>query len=85
MTDYSDYTERDDTPADARSDEEWAGVWNTRERNRDTMRKIELGLATVAAVTALALVRIGWLRMVKPPRRIIPSAADIHVRPPPPR
>ncbi|KQN29566.1 hypothetical protein [Sphingomonas sp. Leaf38] len=82
---HSDYTDFDRTPHEQRPDEEWDGVWNTEDRNRDTLRKIELGLAAIAIATALVLMRAGWVRMSSPSKRFIPSAADIHVRMPPPR
>ncbi|SFO26902.1 hypothetical protein [Sphingomonas sp. OK281] len=89
MTGHSDYdTDFDEGRADPRSDDEWEGVWNVEDRNRDTLRKIEIGLAaigaTVGATIALFMVRAGWLRMARS-QHIVPSAADIHVRMPPPR
>ncbi len=86
MNGHSDYDTDFAPGAHARrSDDEWDGVWNTDERNRDTMRRIEIGLAIVAAAVSVVLVRAGWLRLSAGPRHIVPSAADIHVRPPPPR
>ena len=85
MTGHSDYDiDFDEGPAGPRGGDEWDDVWNTGDRNRDTMRKIEMGLAVIASAVALFVVRAGWLRMSRP-RHIVPSAADIHVRMPPPR
>lgn len=85
-SDHSDYdADFDDAHHELRSDEEWEGLWNTEERNRDTLRKIELGLVVVAAAAALVVLRGGWLRLSSRPNHIVPSAADIHVKPPPPR
>ncbi|RZM18934.1 MAG: hypothetical protein EOP67_58865 [Sphingomonas sp.] len=85
MTDHSEYDDFNAVHAEPRSEEEWEGVWNTDDRNRDTLRKIELGLFVVAAAAALVIVRGGWLRVSSRPTHIVPSAADIHVKPPPPR
>lgn len=90
MIDHSDYdADFDEARYEPRyaqkSDEEWDGVWNIEARNRDTLRKIELGLVVIAATAALVVVRGGWLRLAHQPTRVVPSAADIHVRPPPPR
>lgn len=78
----SDFHERAREP---RSEEEWEGLWNTGDRNRDTHRKIELGLAVIAAAAAWVILRGGWLRLAARQRHIVPSAADIHVKMPPPR
>ena len=84
--DHSDYdADFDEAHHEPRSEEEWEGLWNTEERNRDTLRKIELGLVVVAAAAALVFVRAGWLRLSSRPNPIVPSAADIHVKLPPPR
>ena len=89
MTDHSDLSDYvadfDAAHHEARSEEEWEGLWNTEERNRDTLRKIELGLVVVAAAAAIVVLRGGWLRLSSQPSHIVPSAADIHVKPPPPR
>ena len=82
---HSDYTEFDRPSYAPRSDEDWNDVWKTTDRNHDTLRKIALGLAAIAAASALLLIRAGWVRMSTQPEHIIPSAADIHVRMPPPR
>ena len=91
MTDHSDYDtdfydkDFDRSAHGRRSDDEWDGVWNTEARNRDTMRRIEIGLAVVAAAVSVVLVRAGWVRLSEASKHNVPSAADIHVRPPPPR
>ncbi len=86
MMDHSDYdADFDEAHHEPRSDDEWEGLWDTEERNRDTLRKIELGLAVIAAAAALVIVRGGWLRLSSRPAHVVPSAADIHVKPPPPR
>lgn len=86
MMDHSDYdTAFDEAHYEPRSEEEWEGLWNTDDRNRDTLRKIELGLAVIAAAVALVVMRGGWLRMSSRARHVVPSAADIHVKLPPPR
>ncbi|MDD1450897.1 hypothetical protein NHF48_007835 [Sphingomonas sp. H160509] len=90
MTDHTDYeTDYDSNLVvghrEQRSDDDWDKVWNTDDRNRDTLRKIEFGLAVIAAGVALVMVRGGWLRMTARPNHVVPSAADIHVQMPPPR
>ncbi|MCP8890607.1 hypothetical protein [Sphingomonas faeni] len=84
--DHSDYdADFDEAHHEPRSEEEWEGLWNTEERNRDTLRKIELGLVVVAAAAAIVVLRGGWLRLSSGPTHVVPSAADIYVKPPPPR
>ena len=84
FTDHSDYdTDADLASREPRSDEEWERVWNVDDRNRDTIRKIEWGMAVIAAAVAIIVVRAGWIRVSSPVERIVPSAADIHVRLPP--
>ena len=89
MTDHTDYETDYDSNlivgrSERRSEEDWDKVWNVEDRNRDTHRKIELGLAVIAAGVTLVVLRGGWLRMTRP-SHVVPSAAEIHVRLPPPR
>ncbi|HXH14778.1 MAG TPA: hypothetical protein VNJ10_01450 [Sphingomonas sp.] len=80
LTDHSDYdTDADLAPREPRSDEEWEGLWNVDDRNRDTMRKIEWGVAVIAAAVAIVVVRAGWIRVSSPVDRVVPSTPDIHV------
>lgn len=86
MTDHSDYDANfDEAYHEPRSEQEWEGVWNAEARDRDTLRKIELGLFIVAAAAALVIVRGGWLRLSSRQDQIVPSAANIYLKPPPPR
>jgi len=90
MADHTDYdTELDSdlvlAHRERRSEQDWDDVWNSDDRNRETLHKIELGLAVIAAGVAFVIVRAGWLRMTSPPKPTVPSAGDIHVCPPTPR
>jgi hypothetical protein len=88
MADHTDY----DTDLDSdlvlahrerRSEQDWDDVWNSDDRNRETLHKIELGLAVIAAGVAFVIVRAGWLRMTSRPKHVVPSAADPALNIPP--
>lgn len=90
MTGHTDFNARYDTrynPAarKIRSDEEWEGLWHADDLGARPGRMVELGIAALGAAVALLVVQRGWRRVSAPVKRFVPSAADIHVRMPPPR
>ena len=86
-TDYDLDSELGAIPAhrDHRSEDDWDRIWNTPSARHCLRRAIKPGLAVLVVGIACMVMRAGWRRMSSPQTRIIPSAADIHVRMPPPR
>lgn len=90
MTGHTDFNARYDTRRDTRSrtirsEEEWEGLWNVGDDRARPKRMIELGMVAVGAAVALLVAQRGWRRVSTRTTRFVPSAADIHVRLPPPR
>lgn len=83
--DYSDYDTDLDEPRHPRADEDWDGVWGTDDRPRERPYAAGLAITLVVAAATFAILRTGWRRMPSGPNSFVPSAADIFVRPPPPR
>ena len=87
MTGHTDFNARYDTrhaPA-LRSDEEWEGVWHVESEDPRPRHTIELCIVAMGAAIALLVAHRGWRRVASPEKKFVPSAADIHVRMPPPR
>lgn len=90
MTGHTDFNARNDTRYDkarqtVRSDDEWERLWNADDSRVRPGRTIEFVMVAIGAAVALLVAQRGWRRVTTPGRRAVPSAADIHVRLPPPR
>ncbi|MEG3082140.1 hypothetical protein U1707_00660 [Sphingomonas sp. PB2P12] len=90
MTGHTDFNARYDTRHDIgslklRSDDEWEGLWHADDGRARPTRTMELCMVAVGAVVALVIAQRGWRRVSTPVKPFVPSAADIHVRLPPPR
>lgn len=90
MTGHTDFNARYDTRhaterRKLRSDDEWEGLWHADDGRARSSRAMELCMVAVGAAVALLIARRGWRRVSTPVKPFVPSAADIHVRLPPPR
>lgn len=72
-------------PAETARDD-WEAFWDTDDAHAGSRRLAVMAVAGAAVVLASATI---WLGRLSPrraaPVAIVPSATDIHVRPPPPR
>lgn len=90
MTGHTDFnarydSRRDPIPRKVRSEDEWEGLWHTDDSGNRPRRTLELCMVAVGAAIAVFVAQRGWRRVSTPVARVVPSAADIYVRPPPPR
>ncbi len=90
MTGHTDFNARYDTRPyptlhKVRSDEEWEGVWHVEQDGVRPRRTMELCIVAIGAAVAMLVAHRSWRRISSPVTPFVPSAADIHVRMPPPR
>lgn len=86
--DYSDYSpdyDRRRSPVHDAQPGDWGGLSDSEAYASRTLGAMPIGVGMAIIATALVMVGYGWRCLARSTRLIVPSAADIHVRMPPPR